>query len=332
MRLGSLDFGEKIPLILAPLAGYSDMAFRAVCRRFGADLTVSEMVSADGMILAPPRSKGRQKTLAYLDAAPDDHPFVAQLFGKDPQLLAEACRIVADLRPIEAIDLNAGCPVRKVVNSGHGVALMRDPALLHRVLAAMRAATTLPLTVKLRAGAETVNVLECARAAQEAGVDAIAVHPRTRAQQFTGRADWSLIAAVKAAASVPVIGNGDVTTGEDAAAMVAQTGCDAVMIGRGAVGKPWLFAQARAALEGRTVPSEPSAAEKLAMLELHLSTMIAAKGEQQATKEIRKFALRLVKGVRGATAARQDLATAPDVTTLMTIVRRVFAAAGEGHE
>ena len=319
-------------MILAPLAGYSDMAFRTVCRRFGADLTVSEMVSADEMILAPPRSKGRQKTLAYLDAAPDDHPFVAQLFGKDPHLLAEACRVVADLRPIEAIDLNAGCPVRKVVNSGHGVALMRDPALLHRVLAAMRAATTLPLTVKLRAGAETVNVLECARAAQEAGVDAIAVHPRTRAQQFTGRADWSLIAAVKAAASVPVIGNGDVTTGEDAAAMVAQTGCDAVMIGRGAVGKPWLFAQARAALEGRTVPSEPNAAEKLAMLELHLATMIAAKGEQQAAKEIRKFALRLVKGVRGATAARQDIATAPDVTTLMTIVRRVFAAAGEGHE
>jgi len=329
MRLGSLDFGEKIPLILAPLAGYSDMAFRAVCRRCGADLTVSEMVSADGMILAPPRSKGRQKTLAYLDAAPDDHPFVAQLFGKDPHLLAEACRIVADLRPIEAIDLNAGCPVRKVVNSGHGVALMRDPALLHRVLAAMRAATTLPLTVKLRAGAEVVNVLECARAAQEAGVDAIAVHPRTRAQQFTGRADWSLIAAVKAVASVPVIGNGDVTTGEDAAAMVAQTGCDAVMIGRGAVGKPWLFAQVRAALAGRAIPPEPSAAEKLAMLELHLATMIAAKGEAQAAKEMRKFALRLVKGVRGATAARQDIATAPDAASLMTIVRRVFAAAGE---
>lgn len=332
MRLGSLDLGDKTPLILAPLAGYSDLVFRAVCRRFGADLTVSEMVSADGMVLASPRSKGYKKTVAYLDAAAEDHPFAAQLFGKDPQLLAKACRMAAVIRQVEVIDLNAGCPVRKVVNSGHGVALMRDPELLRRILAAMRAATDLPLMVKLRAGAETVNVLECARAAEQAGVDAVAVHPRTRAQQFTGRADWSLIAAVKAAVAVPVIGNGDVVTGADAVAMVEQTGCDAVMIGRGAVGRPWLFAQARAALDGKTIPPEPVAAEKLRVLQLHLDLMVAAKGEEKAAREIRKFALRLVWGVRGATVTRREIATAPNTTTLMAAVRRVFAAAGEEGE
>jgi nifR3 family TIM-barrel protein len=327
LRLGNLDFGDRVPLLLAPLAGYTDLAFRRMCRRYGVDLTVSEMVSADGLALARGSSKGRRKTLALLDADEADHPFVAQLFGKEPARLAEACRIVESEARIEAIDLNAGCPVRKVVASGHGVALMRDPALLGRILAAMRAATKLPLTVKLRAGAETVNVVECARAAEEAGVDAIIVHPRLRGQMFGGRADWSLIRAVKEAVRAPVIGNGDVRQGEDAVRLLRETNCDGVMIGRGAVGRPWIFAAVRAALAGRDW-TPPDNREKLDLLRLHLATLTVHKGEARAVREIRKFALQMVRGARGAAPARQAMATARDAATLLAVTERVLL--GEG--
>ncbi len=323
MHIGDLDFGDHLPLALAPLAGYTDYAFRRVCRRYGVDLTVSEMVSADGLTLARRSSKGWRKTLALLDADEADRPFAAQLFGKEPARLAEACRIVQSEARVELIDLNAGCPVRKVVASGHGVALMRDPPLLGRILAAMRAATTLPLTVKLRAGAEAVNVVECARVAEQAGVDAIIVHPRLRGQMFAGKADWSLIGAVKAAVRAPVIGNGDVRSGEDAARLVRETGCDGVMIGRGAVGRPWIFAAARAALAGREW-TPPDRREQFEALRLHLATLAAYKGEAVAVREMRKFALQTVRGMHGAAQARQSIATAPDAATLLAITERVL--------
>ncbi len=323
MRIGNLDFGDRVPLWLAPLAGYTDRAFRRVCRHYGVDLTVSEMVSADGLVLARRSSKGWRKTLALLDADPVDHPFVAQLFGKDPSRLAEACRIVqAEARP-EVIDLNAGCPVRKVVASGHGVALMRDPVSLGRILAAMRAATNGPLTVKLRAGAEVINVVECARVAADAGVDAIIVHPRTRGQMFSGQADWSLISAVRHAVDLPVIGNGDIREGEDAVRMVRETGCHGVMIGRGAVGRPWVFAACRAALTGQGW-QPPDHREKYELLKLHLEALTAYKGSARAVREIRKFALQTVRGLRGAAAARQDIANAPDEETLLRVVAGVL--------
>jgi len=325
MRIGSLPFKNDVPLILAPLAGYTDFAFRLTCRRFGVDLTVSEMVSADGLVLGRPNSKGRRKTLTLADAHEDDHPFAVQLFGKDPAKLAEAVRVVCGERLVEMIDLNAGCPVRKVVSSGHGVALMRDPAALGKILEAMRQATDLPLTVKLRAGAEERNALECAKVAETAGVDAIAVHPRLRLEGFKGQADWSLIAAVKQAVDVPVIGNGDVVAGEDAVRMRNETGCDAVMIGRGAVGRPWLFAQARAALDGRPLPPEPDGPAKLEILRDHLSVLTDRKSETVAAKEMRKFALRLVRGVPGASSARFAIATAPTADALMAIVERVLS-------
>ncbi|MHA1566005.1 MAG: tRNA dihydrouridine synthase DusB [Alphaproteobacteria bacterium] len=332
MRIGNLDFGDRVPIILAPLAGYTDFAFRKMCRRFQVDLTVSEMISADGLVFAKPKSKGFRKTVSMLEADSTDHPWAAQLFGKDPERLAAACRIVEHEAQIEMIDLNAGCPVRKVVGSGHGVALMRDPAQLNKILSAMRKATDLPLTVKLRAGAEQINVVECARAAEEAGVDAITVHPRTKAQQFTGEADWTLIAQVKQAVRVPVIGNGDVRSGEDAARLVRETGCDAVMIGRGAVGRPWIFAEARAALDGKPAPPPLDNRAKRELLEAHLGAMIEHKGEERAAKEIRKFALQMVKGVRRAASARQAIATAPNAARLLEIVAEVLPAQGDEHE
>jgi nifR3 family TIM-barrel protein len=224
------------------------------------------------------------------------------------------------------IDLNAGCPVRKVVASGHGVALMRDPALLGRIVAAMRAATTLPLTVKLRAGAETVNVVECARACEDAGADAVIVHPRTRAQMFAGRADWTLIAQTKGALRIPVVGNGDVRAPDDPVRLTRETGCDGVMIGRGAVERPWLFSQARAALDGRTIPSDPAGPERLALLQKLAALSARRKGAARAGKELRKFALFLMRGAPGAAAARRAIAEAPDLETLLERAAQHFAA------
>lgn len=325
MRIGRLVFSEQIPLVLAPLAGYTDQSFRRICRLYGVDLTVSEMVSADGLVLGRPTSKGRKKTLALLDADADDHPFAAQLFGRDPDRMAEACRVVAGETSADLIDLNAGCPVRKVYNSGHGAALMNDPLHLGLLLAAMRAATDLPLTVKFRAGAERINVEQCARVAEQEGVDAIVVHPRTRAQQFTGVADWTLIARVKQAVRISVIGNGDIHSGRDARRMRDETGCDAIMIGRGAVGLPWIFQQARAALRGEAEPAEPSGEEKLDILRRQLDDLSARKGEELAAKEMRKFALQMVKGQRGAAAARREIATAPTAAKLLASVQAVLA-------
>lgn len=326
MRLGSLSFAAETPLLLAPLAGYSDAAFRQTRRACGVDLTWTEMITADGLVKARPTSKGFRKTLTLLAAEPDDHPLVAQLFGKDPAVLAAACRVVEENARIEAIDLNAGCPVRKVVNSGHGVALMRDPAHLGRIVAAMRAATRLPLTVKLRAGDESVNVVECATVCAGEGVDAVVVHPRLRGQLFRGHSTWALIAAVKRAISIPVIGNGDVNEGADARRMVEETGCDAVMIGRAAVPRPWIFAQARAALAGQPPPPEPDGLAKLAILTQQSELLGRYKGEDRAGREMRKYALFMVKGCRGATAMRRDIATAPDLQTLLARAAKVLLA------
>jgi nifR3 family TIM-barrel protein len=330
MRIGALAFDDRPLLALAPLAGYTDAAFRVACRLYGAELTVSEMVSADGLVLARRNSKGFAKTVALLQAAPEDHPFGAQLFGKDPARLAEACRVVEHETRVELIDLNAGCPVRKVVNSGHGVALMRDPPALGRIVAAMRAATSLPLTVKFRAGAEVVNVADCARAVEDAGADAVIVHPRTRAQMFAGQADWRLIADVKRAVGVPVIGNGDVTSAADALRLVRETGCDGVMIGRGAVGKPWLFAEVKAALAGQPVPPPPDAHARLATLEKLAELMAHYKGARRAALEIRKFALMMIRGLPCGGARRQALATAPTLDAALGLVREILLATDSG--
>lgn len=329
MKLRALDFGDRPPLLLAPLAGYSDAPFRAVCRRRGADLTFTEMISADSLALARPQSKGFQKTLGLLDAEPDDHPLAAQLFGKDPEHLAAACRIIQNERPLEWIDLNAGCPVRKVVNSGHGVALMRDPLLLGQIVRRMRQATSLPLTVKLRAGAEKINVLDCASICMREGADAVIVHPRTRAQMFGGVANWSLIAAVKQALSIPVIGNGDVQSGADAVRLLASTHCDAVMIGRAAVARPWIFQQIKAVLAGEPEPPECNGKQRLALLKEHVALSLRYKGESRTAKEMRKFALFLIKGMSGAAAARRDIASAGGIEEMLALAAQVLRQADE---
>ena len=248
MNIGNIELSA--PLALAPMAGITDLPFRLICRRLGCGMTVSEMVSAKGLLYK------NVKTTEMLRIDDGERPTAIQLFGSVPAELAEAARMV-EASGADMIDLNMGCPVPKIVNNGEGSALMKNPQLAHDILAAMVKAVKIPVTVKFRAGWDDANrnAVEVARAVEAAGVSAVAVHGRTRQQFYEGKADWSIIADVKQAVKVPVFGNGDIFTVADGLRMLEQTGCDGLMIGRGADGNPWLFTALAAALRG-----EPAAA------------------------------------------------------------------------
>ncbi len=254
MRIGSLRLPNR--LILAPMSGITDFAYRFVARSHGCGLAFSEMLSATGL------ARRQKKTLATTLAHPGERPLAYQLFGADEEHLAAAAALLTELGA-DLIDLNCGCPVRKVIKSGAGAALMRQPEKVFRLVAAMRRATPLPVTVKLRSGWDSgsVNAPLVARAAEEAGADAVTVHPRTATQGFSGSADWSIIRQVREAVGIPVIGNGDVTRPQDAWRLRQETGCEGVMIGRATLGNPWIFAQALAAERGEE-PAVPSLRER----------------------------------------------------------------------
>jgi tRNA-dihydrouridine synthase B len=224
------------PFILAPLAGYTDVSFRLLCREMGAGLCCSEMISCHGLVY------GQQQTRELLATVPEERPVSFQLFGSDPQAMGEAATILSSC-PIDVIDINMGCPVKKVTKKGAGVALMKDFAKAREIIRAVCAGTSLPVTVKFRSGwlQEKVIAADFARMAEEAGASALTVHGRSWAQGFGGHADWGIIAQVKQSVTVPVIGNGDILTYQDGQRMIDETGCDAVMIGRGALGNPWVF-------------------------------------------------------------------------------------------
>ena len=297
MQIGKLKLDT--PLALAPMAGITDLPFRLICRRLGCGMTVSEMVSAKGLLYK------NVKTTEMLRIDAGERPTAIQLFGSVPEELAEAARIV-EASGADIIDFNMGCPVPKIVNNGEGSALMKNPKLAHAILAAMVKAVKIPVTVKFRAGWDDNhrNAVEIAKAAEAAGVSAVAVHGRTRQQFYEGKADWQIIADVKRAVSVPVFGNGDIFTVADGLKMREETGCDGLMIGRGADGNPWLFRELAAVLAGKVQPMKPTLEERLAQAAEHLKMLIDYKGEYISVKEMRRHISAYLKGMPHAAEFR----------------------------
>ena len=321
------EFFQKHRLLLAPMAGVSDEAFRALCREQGADLAFTEMVSAKGL------SYANEKTRHLLALAPGEDQVAVQLFGHEPDTMAaQAAWIEQEMGELLAyLDVNMGCPARKIVSKGDGSALMREPELAASIVRAIRAAVAHPVTVKFRRGwamgAETAP--DFARRMEDAGACAVAVHGRFAEQLYRGSADWDVVARVKEAVDVPVIGNGDVRSGADAMALTARTGCDAVMIARGAEGNPWVFAQAKAALAGVPEPPAPDARERSAMARRH--ARLLARREGKNIVRMRKHAMWYLAGLPGAAAARAKINACVSVEDFDRVFDELLAFLG-GHE
>lgn len=289
--IGSVTLPNQ--LILAPMAGVTDLAFRQICREHGAGLTVTEMASAKAL------EYGDKKTPRLLRLAPGEHPASAQIFGSDPACMARSAKRALELSGCDIIDINMGCPAPKIVGNGDGSALMKSPDLAARIVAAVKQAVPVPVTVKFRMGwdAQSVNCVEFARLCEQAGADMVAVHGRTRSQQYSGTANWDIIRAVKEAVSIPVAANGDVFAPQDVPHILAHTGADFVMIGRGSLGDPWIFERAHALMQTGVLPPLPPFAERIDTAVRQIELAVADKGERVALLEARKHVNWYLKGV-----------------------------------
>lgn len=313
--------------VLAPMAGITDTIFRRFIRRLGGcGLIMTEFTSGDGITREVARGpKGQKRALRYLDFTEEEHPITAQLFGSHPQVMADAARIVEDLG-FDIVDLNLGCPAKKVVKCNGGSGLLRDLALVEAILKAVRAAVRIPFTLKFRSGwsDQEIVALELARRAEDCGLDALALHPRTRLQGFGGRADWDLIAAVKQAVKIPVIGNGDINRAEDALRMAAQTGCDGVMMGRAAASNPWIFRQlAQLRVAGHY--EEPTEADRYEMIRTYYR-MLVEEGNPEAVGKMKQFAGYFTHGVREGAQLRRRIQESRTAAEILDCVDQFFCA------
>ena len=317
MKIGEVEFNNIA--FLAPMAGIADMAFRELCVNFGAAYTVTEMVSSKGLVM------GDKKSAQLLTLAPNENPAGAQIFGDEPEIMAQAAVKCLDFKPA-IIDINMGCPAPKVAMNGGGASLMKNPQLAGEIMKAVSDAVDIPVTAKIRKGWDenSVNAVEMAQILEKNGAAAIALHGRTRKEMYSGKADLDIIAAVKRAVSIPVIGNGDVTDEQSAAIMLEKTNCDAVMIGRGALGNPWVFQKINAYLSECRVIPDPTLTQKMAVMLRHIEKMIEYKGEYTAMREARHHAAYYTKGLRGGAKFRAEISGVETLEQLMEITSRII--------
>ena len=316
LRIGNLTLDN--PFFLAPLAGITDAPMRRLCKEQGAALVFSEMVSGKGLWYKDKNTAGLLRTYE------EERPVAFQIFGHEPEIIAFTASEISKL-PCAAIDINMGCPVPKIVKNGEGSALLKNPDLVYDIVSAAVKNTDKPVTVKIRTGWDknSINAVEVARAISAAGASAITVHGRTREQYYSGKADWKMIAAVKRAVDIPVVGNGDVVDAASAMAMIEETGCDFVMIGRGALGNPWIFRELEAAWRGKELPEKPGSEEKKEMMIRHLLDLAEFKGEYPAVREMRKHVGWYIKGMHNAAALRGKVNQINDIDELKEAIRSI---------
>ena len=318
IQIGPVPLAHRA--VFGPMAGFTDAPCRRLMAQHGAGFTVSEMVSSRALTYHD------YKTLSLVKAEPNGAPYGVQIFGEVPSIMGEAAAALEEY-DFDFLDINMGCPAPKIVSGGAGSKLMLHPELCGEIVAQVKAHTSRPVTVKMRKGwdANHVTAVECAKACEEAGAALIAVHARTREQMYTPGIDLSIIRAVKEAVKVPVLGNGDINSPADALTMLAETGCDGVMIARGALGDPWLFERVNAAIEGREAPPEPNLQARMNALRRQVEEMVELKGERTAMPQARAQAIHYMKGLKGAAALRRACCQLTYLSDLDELIETVFA-------
>ena len=317
MKIGNIEIDSRTAA-LAPMAGVADRAFREICVSYGASYVVSEMVSSKGLTMCDRKSK------KLLQLSKKEMPAAAQIFGNDPEIMAQSARACLDYNP-EVIDINMGCPAPKIAGNGGGSALLKTPDLAEEIMKSVKNAVDIPVTVKIRLGwdKDSINCIDMAQRAERAGMSAVTLHGRTRQQMYAPPVDLSMIAEVKRNISIPLIGNGDITDGISAAKMLEETGCDYLMVGRGALGRPWVFSQINAYLQNGIILPEPPVSERMLVMIKHIKLICEYKGERVGIREARKHAAWYIKGIKGAAAYRQQVGALESIEQLEEMAFRI---------